>query len=131
MERRNAWDIYQSLGLGSYVMAGLAGYYIGGLTIETHMANSIASLLAGIFIGLSTWKLKRVTIAAILTGLLGPGLLFLARMLDAPNMLRLSITGAMFILPWLYSFLVILLSSIGMSILWWSLLEDKLSKYYH
>jgi len=127
---RDKWSIYQSLGLGSYVLAGLAGYYIGGFTVHGHVAGVLAPLLAGVFIGLSTWKLRKAAVAALLTGVLGPGLLFLARLLDAPNMARLTVTGAMLALPLLYEVAVTLVATLGVSILWWELLGDRLRRYY-
>ncbi|MEB3772146.1 MAG: hypothetical protein GSR82_00535 [Desulfurococcales archaeon] len=105
-------------GLLGAIVYGLIAYYIIAYIPAGHIAGLIAPFIAGIVAGSMSKTVKQSVIAGVITGLLAPLLLLGTRiLLTGTQVLTVTRTGILWMLPALHVFTVILLATVGTAII--------------
>jgi hypothetical protein len=101
-------------GLLGAVLYGLIAYYIIAYIPLGYAITLVAPFIAGLVVGATSSNAKQSAIAGVLTGIFAPLLIIGARLLlTGSRYLTVSRTGILWILPFIHVFFVILLTSIG------------------
>ncbi|MCE4607259.1 MAG: hypothetical protein F7B59_08050 [Desulfurococcales archaeon] len=113
MERMN-----REPGLLGAVLYGLITYYIIAYIPLGYTITLIAPFIAGLVVGATSKTVKQSTIAGFLTGLFAPLLIIGARLLlTGSQVLTITKTGILWTLPFIQVFAVILITSIGVTLI--------------
>ncbi|MCE4614062.1 MAG: hypothetical protein F7B60_00830 [Desulfurococcales archaeon] len=105
-------------GLLGAVLYGLIAYYIIAYIPLGYTITLVAPFIAGLVVGATSKTVKQSTIAGILTGFFAPLLIIGARLLlTGSQVLTITKTGIMWVLPFIQVFIVILITSIGTTLI--------------
>jgi hypothetical protein len=104
-------------GLLGAIIYGLIAYYIIAYIPIGHIAGLTAPFIAGIVVGSMSKNIKQSVTAGVVTGILAPFLLLGTRiLLSGTQVLEITETGILWLLPVLHVFIVILLTAMGTTI---------------